>query len=59
MIKQSNGALKAVLVNYSILEPIGDLNLLTAGRTAAWNAAGKAAKPALDGGCFQRLIEHG
>ena len=40
---------KAVLINYSILEPIGNFILITAGKVIAWNAAGEAVKTAVDG----------
>ena len=37
-----------MLINYSILEPIGSLIPITAGKVIAWNAAGEAAKTAVD-----------
>ena len=38
-----------MLINYSILEQIGDLISLTAGKVIAWNTAGELAKTAVDG----------
>ena len=49
MIKQNNVALKPVLNNYSIQEPIADFIPSTAGKAAAWNAAGEVRKTAVDG----------
>ena len=40
---------KTVLINYSILEPIGNFISITDGKVIAWNAAGEAAKTAADG----------
>ena len=37
-----------MLINYSIVEPIGNFILITTGRVIAWNAAGEAAKTAVD-----------
>ena len=49
MIKPINGALKTVLINYNILEPIDNFVPITAGKAIAWNAAGKAVKTVVDG----------
>ena len=40
---------KTVLINYSILEAIGNFIPIMAGKVIAWNAAGEAAKTAVDG----------
>ena len=40
---------KTVLINYSILKPIGNYISITAGKVIAWNAAGEAAKIAVYG----------
>ena len=53
--KQTNSA----LIKYCILEPIGNFISITDGKVIAWNAAGEAAKTAVDGNCFQSLIERG
>ena len=42
MMKLNNGALKSMLINYSIHEPIANFISITAGRVIAWNAAGEA-----------------
>ena len=47
MMKQTNDALITVLINYSILDAIG--NPTTAVKAIAWNAASKAAIIAVDG----------
>ena len=39
----------SVLINYIILEPIGNFISIMAGKVIAWNAAGEAAKTAVDG----------
>ena len=58
--EKNNGALEAVLINYSILEPISYFIPTTASKAIAWNAADEAAKTAVDGDWwFQSLIEHG
>ena len=49
MIKQNNAAIKTVLINYTILEPIGNFSPSTAGKVIAMNAAGEAAKTVEDG----------
>ena len=54
IIRQINGALKTVLVNYGILEPIGNVIPSMAGKAVVWNAAGEAAA---DANRFQSLIE--
>ena len=59
MIKENNAALKTVLINYCVLEPIGNFIPTTAGRAVAWNAAVDAAKTAVDGNRFQSLTERG
>ena len=38
-----------MLINYSILEPIGNFIQITAGMVFAWDTAGGAAKTAVDG----------
>ena len=48
-----------MLINYSILEPIGNFIPMTAGKVIAWNAAGEAVSTAVDGSCFQSLVECG
>ena len=45
----NNGALKTVLINRSILEPIGNFIQTTASKASAWNATGEAGKTAADG----------
>ena len=40
---------KTVLINYSILEPIGNFIPIMASKVIAWNAAGEAAKTVVDG----------
>ena len=37
------------LINYCIMESIGNFISITAGKVIAWNAAGEAAKTAVDG----------
>ena len=41
------------------METIGNFIQLMAGKAIAWNAAGEAAKTAVDGSLFQSLIERG
>ena len=48
-LKQTNGASNTVLINYKIQEPIGNFIPTTAGKAAALNPAGEAAKTAADG----------
>ena len=50
---------KTVQINYNIIEPIGNFISITAGKVIAWNAAGEAAKTAVDGNRFRSLIERG
>ena len=40
---------KCALINYSILEPIGNFISIMAGKVIAWNAAGEAAKRTVGG----------
>ena len=49
MIKQDNGGVETVLIDYSILEPIGNFVPPTAGKAIAWNPAGEATKTAIYG----------
>ena len=48
---------KTVLINYSILETSGNFISMSAGKVIAWNAAGKAAKTAVDVNWFLCQIE--
>ena len=48
-IGQNNGALKSMLIINSMLEQISIFILTMAGKATAWNAAGGAAKTAVDG----------
>ena len=48
MIKQNNVALKTVLINYCVLDPIGNFITTTADIATDWNAAGEAAKTAAE-----------
>ena len=49
MTIQNNGALNTVLINHSILEPIGNFIPTIANKATVWNATGEAAKTAVDG----------
>ena len=48
MTKQENGALKTVLIDYNILETIGNFIPTMAGKAATRNAAGETAKTVVD-----------
>ena len=51
-MKQNDGSFRTVLINYSVLEPIRNFTPTTAGEATAWNAAGEAAKIAVDDSWF-------
>ena len=48
MTKQANCALKIVLIDYTILETIGNFIPTMVGKAAARNAAGETAKTVVD-----------
>ena len=49
MVQTTTTTTNSALINYSILEPIGNFIPITAGKVIALNAAGEAGKTAVDG----------
>ena len=49
LVQTTTTTKNSALINYSMLEPIGNFISITAGKVIAWNAAIEAAKTAVDG----------